>query len=81
MSPNQLRFRAPSHKDFSTTNSSGFTLDRVWVSRQSVAIFFFSFLFAFSFALLLFWKTHWPLCMGVCNLIKGVNDTRKGFAS
>ena len=27
MTPNQLRLRAPSHKDLSTTNSSGFTPD------------------------------------------------------
>ena len=27
MTPNQLRLRASSHKDFSTTNSSGFTPD------------------------------------------------------
>ena len=27
VTPNQLRFRAPSHKDLSTTNSSGFTPD------------------------------------------------------
>ena len=27
MTPNQLRLKASSHKDLSTTNSSGFSLD------------------------------------------------------
>ena len=83
MTPNQLRLRAPSHKDLSTTNSSGFTpnlaiypSDLSQVSRQNVAIFL---LFLFLFFFFSSGRNIGLLFMGVLNLLQVVNETRVGF--
>ena len=87
VSPNQLRLRAPSFKDFHRkplgpclgfkVKRSGFSL---LFSSFLFFIFYFLLFFYFSFSLSFsFGRLHWPSFLGNHNLLQVVNEARVGL--